>query len=112
MRWVVVLAVLALPAIARGERVIVPSVNAGVGVGGTSTIESATFAGATVAWEAPAPVPEPACHVTGNCTRSLLAFVPEVGVLGMWRSGITPLALAGGRLDLALRTPDRPLTFS
>jgi hypothetical protein len=103
---------LLLPALAHADRVIVPSVQAGVGVGGASLTESATFAAAMVAWEAPAPVPEPACHATNSCTNSLLAFVPEVGVLGMWSGRMTPLALAGGRLDLALRTPEHPLTFS
>jgi hypothetical protein len=106
------LVVLAVPAVVHADRVIVPSVQAGVGVGGASLTESATFAAATVAWEAPAPIPEPACHATNSCTSSLLAFVPEVSVLGMWHGKITPLALAGGRLDLALRTPEHPLTFS
>jgi hypothetical protein len=108
----IALVVVAAPAIAHADRVIVPSVQAGVGVGGSSLTDSATFAAATVAWEAPAPVPEPACHVTNSCTSSLFAFVPEVSVLGMWHGKMTPLALAGGRLDLSLRTPEHPLTFS
>ncbi len=106
------LVVIAVPALAHADRVIVPSVQAGVGVGGSSLTENATFAAATLAWEAPAPVPEPACHATNSCTNALFAFVPEVSVLGIWHGGMTPLALAGGRLDLSLRTPEHPFTLS
>jgi hypothetical protein len=92
MRAWLVFAVIATTAVARGdERVFVPSVAAGIAFGGSSLAAPAdldAYTAASLAWESRA--------------RSRISIVPTFGVFGVWHSTPSPLALAGGRVDVAV----------
>jgi hypothetical protein len=85
--WLVVIAVTA--SARADDRVFVPSVAAGVAVGGSMdapSADGAAYTAASLAWE----------------SHDQISLAPTVGALGVWHDGLTPLALAGVRVDVAL----------
>jgi hypothetical protein len=94
MRWVFAIAVtFVLVAPARADRVFVPSLAAGLAIGG-STLPAApldagaSYTSASLAWE--------------DRGHDGLSIAPELGALGVWHGTATPVGLVGVRLDADL----------
>src|SRR5215468_10591315 len=92
MRWVVTMALVAMTSTARADRVFVPSVEAGLAVGGSTQpdapMDDARYTGVSLAWE--------------NRSHEGFSLAPDVGALGVWHGVTTPMGLVGLRLDADL----------
>ena len=101
MRRVFAIAVVLVASNAYADRVLVPSVAAGIAVGGASVpdspvVDNASYTTASLAWE--------------KRDHDGLTLAPEVAALGVWHGAATPLGLAGVRLDVAV-APTTTLSF-
>src|SRR5262249_38225260 len=97
MRWVLAIAILGMATAgpAHADRVFVPSVAAGVAVGGSTLpaaplFDGASYTGAMLAWE--------------SRDHDGLSVAPELGALGVWHGSATPMGLVGLRLDADIAT--------
>jgi hypothetical protein len=101
MRRVLAIAVVLVAPAAHADRVLVPSVAAGLAVGGSSVadspvVDNASYTTASLAWE--------------KRDHDGLTLAPEVAALGVWHGAATPIGLAGLRLDVAV-APTTTLSF-
>jgi hypothetical protein len=100
MRRVFALAAFLVAPAAYADRVFVPSVAAGIAIGGSSIadtpIDNASYTTASLAWE--------------MRDHDGLTLTPEVAALGVWHGAATPLGLGGLRLDVAV-APTTTLSF-
>jgi hypothetical protein len=95
MRRVLAIAVVLSASTAHADRVFVPSLAAGIAIGGSSVdntplVDNASYTTASLAWE--------------TRDHDGLALAPEIAALGVWHGTATPLGLAGLRLDVPVAT--------